>query len=190
MRRAAFVVSFVVAASTASLVLPAAGPAVAGGGCHADLTQGSGDTVEMKDACFTPSIIRVDPGSEVTFVNRDPLDHNIWANGWGRYDDMTIGDTYSASFAEPGIYPFACAYHPGMIGAVVVGDGVGAGSKEHVSVASVDKDVEPAAEARPAAAVTEDRQSPVGWLAGGGIGLLLGAGLGVLLRRRPGRIAA
>ena len=174
---------FVVAASMAVLILPAAGPAVAGGGCHADLTEGTGDTVEMKKACFMPSIIQVDPGSEVTFVNKDPIGHNLWANGWGRYDDMLHGDTYTARFAEPGIYPFACAYHPGMIGAVVVGDGIEAGSRENVSVASASDDAAPAAQARPAAA-TDQSQVPIGWLAGGAIGLVLGTGLGLFLRRR------
>jgi plastocyanin len=184
MRRAAFLMGFVVAASTAVLILPAAGPAVAGGGCHAELTQGTGDTVELKDACFTPSILRVNPGSEVTFVNKDPMGHNIWANGWGHYDDMLHKDTYTASFAEPGIYPFACAYHPGMIGAVVVGKGVGAGSGEQVSVASASDGAAPAAQARPAAAATNQGQSPVGWIVGAAIGLVLGAGLGLFLRRR------
>ena len=175
---------FVVAASTAMFVLLAAGPAVAGGGCHADLTQGTGDTVEMRKACFTPSIIRVAPGSEVTFVNRDPIGHNLWANGWGHFDDMLHGDTYTARFAELGIYPFACAYHPGMTGAVVVGEGVAAGSGESVTVASVSDDVAPAAATRPAAAAADDGQGPVGWIAGGAIGLVLGAALVLFLRRR------
>jgi plastocyanin len=182
MGRAAIRAGVVAAAATAALTLPWAGPATAGGGCHAELTQGTGDTIEMRDACFTPSIIRADPGSEVTFVNRDPIGHNIWANGWGRFDDMLHGDRYTASFAEPGIYPFACAYHPGMIGAVVVGTGIGPGSGEHVSVASAADS--PEVEARPAATTTDEGQSPFGWIGGGAIGLGLGAGLGMLLRRR------
>jgi plastocyanin len=187
MRRAAFVMGFVVAASTAVLILPAAGPAVAGGGCHSDLTQGTGDTVEMRDACFTPSIIRVDPGSEVTFVNKDPMGHNLWANGWGHYDDMLHRDTYTTRFAQPGIYPFACAYHPGMNGAVVVGNGVGAGSGEVVSVAPASDDAAPAAKARPAATSSDLGGAPLGWIAGTAIGLVLGAGLALLVRRRSVR---
>jgi plastocyanin len=177
------VMGFVVAASTAVLILPAAGTAVAGGGCHADLTQGTGDTVELKDACFTPSIIRVDPGSEVNFVNKDPMGHNIWANGWGQFDDMLHGDTYTARFAQPGIYPFACAYHPGMIGAVVVGDGVAAGSGTAVEVGSAS---EP--KAAPAAKATDETaagsSTPVGWIGGGIAGLAIGVALGALGRRR------
>jgi plastocyanin len=188
MRRGAFAMGFVVAASTAMLILPAAGPAVAGGGCHAHLTQGTGNTIEMRDACFTPSILRVDPGSEVTFVNKDPMGHNIWANGWGHFDDMLHGDTYTAGFAQPGIYPFACAYHPGMTGAVVVGEGVGAGSGEHVSVASASEDAAPAAQARPAAATAQEGQGRLGWVVGGAIGLVLGAGLALLLRRRSATV--
>jgi plastocyanin len=178
MRRRATRAALVGAATAAVLTVPLAGTGTAGGGCHAELTQGTGQKVEMSKACFRPSILRVDPGTEVTFVNQDPIGHNIWANGWGYFDDMRPGDTYTADFEEPGIYPFACAYHPGMIGAVVVGSGLGPGSGETVSVASD----APAAQARPAA--TEQGQGPIGWIAGGAIGVALGAGLGILLRRR------
>ena len=59
-----------------ALVLPASA-ALAGGGCHTGATQGEGDTVEFKDACFTPSILQVDPGDSVTFVNLDEMTHNV-----------------------------------------------------------------------------------------------------------------
>ena len=49
--------------------------------------------------------------------------HNVTANDWGHWDDMYEGDRFTASFDEEGIFPFACTYHPGMSGAIVVGDG-------------------------------------------------------------------
>jgi hypothetical protein len=33
---------------------------------------------------------------------------------------MEQGDRFSVSFDEEGVYPFACTYHPGMTGAIVV----------------------------------------------------------------------
>jgi len=111
----------------ALLVLPAV-PAGAGGGCHGGVTQGTGDTVELIDACFTPTTLRIEPGDSVTFVNEDSFVHNVTANLWGHFDDLEQGDSFTATFGEDGVYPYACTYHPGMTGAVVVGDGDGPGS--------------------------------------------------------------
>ena len=62
-------VIWMAAAFLAVLIVPVA-PAAAGGGCHQGVTHGDGDTVEMVDACFTPTILTVDPGETVT-VNTD-----------------------------------------------------------------------------------------------------------------------
>jgi plastocyanin len=182
MRGAAIRLGLVAAASTAVLTVPWAGPAGAGGGCHAGRTKGQGATVEMVKACFTPSILRVDPGAEVTFVNKDPVTHNVTASDWGLFDDMDQGDSFSARFAEPGIYPYACTYHPGMTGAVVVGDGVAAGSGTDVAVGSAS---EPKAAVDGATDETAAGSStPVGWIGGGIAALAIGVALGSLGRRR------
>lgn len=188
MRRPAICFGLVAAASTAVLTVPWAGPAAAGGGCHAGPTQGRGDTVEMVDACFTPSILRVEPGTEVTFANKDPGTHNVTANGWGMFEDMDQGDSFRARFADPGIYPYACTYHPGMTGAVVVGDGVGAGSGQEVAVGSLEDPAEtkpaPATEVATEATTTGSANGPVAWIGGGIAGLTIGAALGLLGRRK------
>ena len=31
----------------------------------------------MADACFAPTVLHVDPGDEVTFVNDDDVAHNV-----------------------------------------------------------------------------------------------------------------
>ena len=184
MRGTAIRAGLVAAATTTALMFPWTPPAVAGGGCHAGLTEGDGDTVAMAKACFTPSILRVDPGTEVTFVNKDPFVHNIGATGWGMFEDMQWRDTFTATFEQPGIYPFACSYHPGMNGAVVVGDGTSAGAGEHVSEVSSGgpEEARPAAEVNAAASRTAG--SAAGWIGGGVLGLALGAGLGLVWRRR------
>jgi plastocyanin len=157
-------------------------PALAGGGCHAGPTQGRGDRVEMVKACFTPSVLRTDPGTEVTFVNRDPFVHNLSGNRWGYFDDLHQGDTYTATFDEPGVYPFACTYHPGMTGAIVVGDGTGAGSGAPVQTSLVEAAVQqPAPPQSPGSGSDGD----FGWLIGGATGLVAGGGLSLLVRRRP-----
>lgn len=156
-------------------------PASAGGGCHRGPTQGEGDTVAMVGSCFTPNVLRVEPGAAVTFVNRDFFPHNLSATGWGYHEDLREGDTFRVTFDEPGVYPFACTYHPAMTGAVVVGNGVGAGSGEAVTVAPLTD----GSSADTAPVVTaEDETSPIGWAIGGAGGFLLGAASALLLRRR------
>jgi plastocyanin len=166
------------------LVIPAM-PASAGGGCHGGATTGTGDTVEMVDACFTPSTLQVDPGAEVAFVNRDPMVHNVTALGWGNFEDMTLGDAFTATFAEPGIYPYACAYHPGMAGAIVVGDGLGAGNGELVTVSAFREPQAPLrAEAAGSTSTASSGSAVAGWIGGGAIGLGIGIGVAALARRR------
>lgn len=161
-----------------------AGPASAGAGCYGGTTQGTGDTVAMSKNCFTPSVLRVDPGTEVTFANQDPATHNVSATGWGYFDDMNRGDTFRATFEEEGVYPYGCMYHLGMTGAVVVGDGIRAGSGELVTVEPLTS-VEAASSPETAPVdTTADGTSTVGWAVGGAGGFLLGAALALLLRRR------
>lgn len=180
-----------VAVSAAALMGPWASPAVAGGGCHAGMSQGEGDRVEMVKACFTPSVLRTDPGTEVTFVNQDPIVHNVSAGEWGYFSDLSQGDEFTASFSEPGVYPFACTYHPGMVGAVVVGDGTGAGSGRTVTLGDGAESEVKASSGERAAGTPSGDGASLGWLAGGAGGLALGAGVvlgaGWLVRRRRAR---
>jgi plastocyanin len=106
----------------------AAAPASAGGGCHAPATEGRGTTVALTDLCFTPTVLRVQPGSTVTFVNRDTMAHPLSRPGgeWGW--DGGVGDRATVRLDQAGTYPFFCHVHPGMVGVVVVGDGRGTGS--------------------------------------------------------------
>ena len=116
------------AVSIAVLVIGAAArvPVLAGGGggCHKPPTDARGVTVTMQDACFSPTVIRVAPGSVVTWVNQDPLLHSVVRAGPQLVGQATgAGTSFKAHFGRQGVYPYYCAQHPGMIGAVVVGDG-------------------------------------------------------------------
>ena len=176
----------VLAAVLLAIVLVPAFPAAAGGGCHDGVTQGTGDTVEMIDACFTPTTLRIAPGDTVTFVNTDPFTHNVTANLWGHFDDLDQGDTFTATFTEPGIYPYACTFHPGMSGAIVVGDGSGAGNGAAVAVSSFDEPPAPSpvVEIRTVTAERSTTPVAVGWVVGSTFGLIAGIGIGVFVRRR------
>jgi len=166
-----------------ALLFPAV-PALAGGGCHSGATQGEGDTVEFKDACFTPSILRVDPGDSVTFVNLDDMTHNVGGNQWGNYEDMNLGDAFTAAFDEAGVYPYACSYHPGMTGAIIVGSGDGAGDGENVTVASFQQPAaSPVIEVRTVTEQASGTPVAIGWIVGGALGVGLGFGIAALVRR-------
>ena len=167
-------------AFVAALVVPAV-PASAGGGCHEGVTEAATDTVELVEACFTPAVVDIAPGGSVTFVNTDPFAHNVTANTWGHFDDLNTGDSFTATFDEPGVYPFACTYHPGMTGAVVVGDGSGAGGAVTTAEQAPSQVVEVQA-VQPSS--DGDQGSTTGWLAGGAIGLAIGLGVGLIAHRR------
>ena len=135
MRRGTLLCTIVVLAAIVGMP----GVASAGGGCHGGVTQtdatGQADaTVQLVDACFSATVTSVDPGTPVTFVNMDEFVHNVGGNQWGHFDDLHGGDTFRVSFEEAGTYPFACSYHPGMTGAIVVGDGEGAGNGAGIAV--------------------------------------------------------
>jgi plastocyanin len=118
-----------------------AGPASAGGGCHRAETEGqdegTGTTVEMRQMCFGPTVLRVEAGSEVTFINRDEVTHRLDGVGWGSDLPLAPGTRTTHRFDQPGTYPYTCILHIGMSGAVVVGHGRGSGQVVEVAPATV-----------------------------------------------------
>lgn len=156
-----------------------------GGGCYAGATQGEGDTVEMSKMCFRPSVLQVDPGTEVTFVNQDPITHNVSATGWGSDADMQDGDSFAATFAEEGTFPYACMYHYGMTGAIVVGDGAGPGTGKPIEVSAVSTTPLSQEVAGGQPASNPRQASSLGWVVAGAAGLIVGAlGVGLIRRRK------
>lgn len=124
--------ALVVGGAFVSTLAAVAGPGVAwgggGGGCHSPLGGGPGQpgtVVEMKASCFGPAALRVPAPSTVEFVNRDPVPHVVMGTGWGSAEYVQPGGRSEFRLSEPGVYPYSCFLHPGMNGAVVVGDDVG-----------------------------------------------------------------
>ena len=106
-------------------VTPEVVRASGGGGCGRAVTDDDGTNVSIRNFCFGPTILRVPEGETVTWVNRDDFPHVVLgANAaWGAYGKLRGGGEVSYRFVNPGVYPYVCTYHPGMIGAVVVGNG-------------------------------------------------------------------
>jgi plastocyanin len=194
MRRRRLPALVLLLAVLAAAVLSAVPAAAGGGGCHRPATEGRGDTLALTELCFSPTVLRVAEGDEVTIVNRDPVDHPLSRPGreWGW--DGTIGARTTVRLDRAGTYPFFCHAHPGMVGVVVVGDGRGTGAGV-VEVAATEADATPAsaavggtaeAAAAEAAAGRGTGPFPTAWLALVALAALVGALLGTrLAARRP-----
>jgi len=106
--------------------------AEAGGGSHysCDMDKKVSQTydgpaleVTVRDSCFGPVIARVEPGTELRWVNRGQLPHNLTEVN----DPMTVramqpNGSVTMKFDRPGAFVYYCGFHPGMTGAVFVGD--------------------------------------------------------------------
>jgi plastocyanin len=189
MRRRRLLVLVPLLCVLAATVLAAA-PASAGGGCHAPATEARGSTVALSDLCFSPTVLRVASGSEVTFVNRDTITHPLSRPGGDWYWDGAGGARTTVRLDEAGTYPFFCYAHPGMVGVVVVGDGRGTGAQ----VVQVDDPAAPAAATgQPASAAATGSGSgdglpsfPAAWLVLTALAALAGAAVGTRIgHRRP-----
>ena len=79
--------------------------------------------VNIKGGEFVPETITVKSNTKVIWTNwhLNSPDHTVTSN-----DDLfesgtlTVGDTFSYIFKEPGVYDYRCTYHSYMKGTVVV----------------------------------------------------------------------
>lgn len=130
MRR--IIVSALVMVATIGLVgaVPTAAGASGGGGCGRAVSDTRGTSVRIKNFCFLPTILRVRPGDAVTFDNRDGFSHVVLgANAvWGSFTQVRSHHSVTYRFVRTGVYPYVCTYHPGMVGAIVVGNGKARGT--------------------------------------------------------------
>ena len=72
---------------------------------------------------FKPPKVVVKPGTKVTWTNDDTTIHDIkdtspLATPQGK--DMSKGDTFSITYAQPGSYSYICGIHQYMTGSVEV----------------------------------------------------------------------
>jgi plastocyanin len=112
------------------------------------ITDAAGNRVSMSKNCFGPTVLRVQRGQTVRFVNKDPEPHAV-GGAAGSFGDMhksiAPGHSIAFEFERDGVFPYVCTFHPGMAGAVVVGDGVGsiAGGSVASPVSAADSLTEP-----------------------------------------------
>ncbi len=86
--------------------------------------------IEIRDNVFDPRWIRVDPCTEIVFVNRGANPHNVVPAAEGAFPVIDQSDLLDAPQAlvlsVPGNYPYYCSIHGtttrGQTGYIVVGD--------------------------------------------------------------------
>ncbi len=199
--RATFVRAFALVVVTIAAAFTFGGQselASAGGGaCHqAPAREGAGTEVRLTRNCFSPSILRVEAGADVTFHNDDQVLHQLSSIPGQQPGDseVAVGQVATRTFMDPGIYPYFCNLHFGMVGAIVVGDGkfVASSGNRAVAVQAAQPQVQKASPGeRPAsaiaAAVGDEGDDASRWPLAAGVAIaaagLLG-GIGIATRQR------
>jgi plastocyanin len=77
-------------------------------------------TITIDDFKF--SDVAVPAGAQITVVNNDPAEHTVTSDASGTFN-VEIEGKHKATLtapAQPGTYPFHCAYHPSMHGVLTV----------------------------------------------------------------------
>ncbi len=79
------------------------------------------ELVEIKQFLFSPSKLVVKKGTTITWINRDRVPHTATS-----HDDvfnsrnLSLGESFSYTFNDPGEYNYFCIPHPWMIGQIIV----------------------------------------------------------------------
>lgn len=100
------------------LTLGVVGPALSQGGVSA--------SAEIRVFQFQPGALEVRAGTRVTWTNQDDITHTVTSGAPGSPDggfDVRLagkGASGSATFSDPGVYPYFCTRHQSMRGEVVV----------------------------------------------------------------------
>jgi glucose/arabinose dehydrogenase len=77
--------------------------------------------VEIKDLSYQPNTTTVSPGTEVSWINKDQMEHTVTAtDGSFNSGNIASGGVFNLTFSKPGIYQYQCLIHASMAGEVVV----------------------------------------------------------------------
>jgi plastocyanin len=99
---------------------PAGGAATAASGTPTSGGPAAGDTtIAEQNFAFVPSRLTVKVGETVTFVNDDPVGHNVRI---GKKDlgVQNQGEVKTWKASKAGAFPFSCIIHPSMTGEITV----------------------------------------------------------------------
>ncbi len=81
---------------------------------------------EENDRCYIPSLIVIEKGKQVTWVNEDSAFHSITSGYYDTPTDLFDSghldpfESHTLTFDETGTYDYFCTLHPWMKGQVIV----------------------------------------------------------------------
>jgi len=81
---------------------------------------------EKIDRCYIPSVITIQSGQQVTWVNEDSAFHSVTSGFYGSPTELFDSghldpfESYTVDFDETGIFDYFCTLHPWMKGQVIV----------------------------------------------------------------------
>lgn len=80
-----------------------------------------GDSVQISDFKFSPSILYATKGTTVTWTNNEGVSHQLlFKNLDIESKVLQKGDTFSFKFDSPGEYDYICKIHPSMNGKIII----------------------------------------------------------------------
>ncbi|MFI4935887.1 MAG: cupredoxin family copper-binding protein [Caulobacterales bacterium] len=81
----------------------------------------AGPVVTIDNFTFDPMTVTVPAGGTVTWTNGDDVPHTVRAvDGAFHSKPIDTGESFSFTFAAPGVYAYFCSIHPKMLGKVIV----------------------------------------------------------------------
>ena len=90
-------------------------------------TKASRPGCDEADRCYIPSVITIDSGNQITWVNEDSAFHSVTSGFYGEPSELFDSghldpyESFTFDFDEKGIYDYFCTLHPWMKGQVLVG---------------------------------------------------------------------
>ena len=81
----------------------------------------SQNPVAVQNYAFSPSMLTIQKGANVTWKNDDSVQHSIVSDSPAFSSPLlNTGDTYTYQFNNSGSFPYHCSIHPYMKGTIVV----------------------------------------------------------------------
>ena len=177
-------IATLIAASAVLLALAVAPAALAGGGCQGSGTPASvGTATVLKiDGCtFMPSINRVAVGTRVTWINTSNAQHDVTGTAWAwKSPLLDVGDSFSQTFTQAGLYPYSCSLHPGMAGIIEVETAKAATA----GVAGAAVTAAETLDGAPGPVTRDEGSTDLAAPAAGALGLIVGVVVTLLIARR------
>jgi plastocyanin len=81
---------------------------------------------DINDNCYVPSLIVIEKGKQVTWVNEDSAFHSVTSGFYTAPTELFDSgyldpfESYTLTFDEVGTYDYFCILHPWMKGQVIV----------------------------------------------------------------------